>query len=114
MSLLLGSVDVVVIPSRIENLPQIGTEAQACGTPVVAFDCSGLPDVVEHRCTGYLARAYDADDLAAGIHWTIEHLSRRQAVQHVTVDRAQRLWSEASVVPQYLAVFERAIEEFRT
>ena len=48
--------DVVVVPSRQDNSPQTATEALSCGTPVVAFDTSGLPDFVDHRETGYLAR----------------------------------------------------------
>ena len=28
---------------------------------------AGVPDIVEHRCTGYLAKPLDTEDLARGI-----------------------------------------------
>jgi glycosyltransferase involved in cell wall biosynthesis len=64
---LYSTADVMVIPSRQDNLPNTGVEAHACGTPVVAFDIGGLPDIVEHQKTGYLAKAFDTEDLAKGI-----------------------------------------------
>lgn len=66
-----SAADVFIIPSRQDNLPNTGLEALACGTPVVAFDCCGMPDIVEHKKTGYLAKAYDPGDLAEGIEWTV-------------------------------------------
>ena len=71
LSLLYSGVDVVIVPSTIDNLPQIGTEAQSCGVPVAAFNCSGMPDIVKDKETGYLAKPYDFDELAYGINWII-------------------------------------------
>ena len=59
--------DVMVVPSRIDNLPQTATEALACGTPVAAFDTCGLPDIVLHGETGLLAPAFDTAALARAI-----------------------------------------------
>jgi glycosyltransferase involved in cell wall biosynthesis len=64
--------DVLVAPSVQENLSNTVLEALCCGTPVVAFDIGGMPDLVDHRRNGYLARPFDATDLAAGIAWTLE------------------------------------------
>lgn len=65
------SADAVVVPSREDNLPQIALEAQMCGTPVVAFKIGGLSDIILHLHTGYLAKPFDTDELAHGIHWAI-------------------------------------------
>ena len=108
MAALYNAVDAVVLPSRLENLPQMGTEAQACGVPVVGFDCSGLPEVVEDRRTGYLARAYDPDDLAAGMRWVLSDRARWQAMSEQARVRAVRLWSPEAVVPQYLQAYAEA------
>lgn len=59
--------DVVAIPSMLENLPNTLIESLACGRAVVAFDSGGMCDGIRHGHTGYLARAGDVDDLAAGI-----------------------------------------------
>ena len=108
LALLYSAVDVTVVPSRQENLPQIGTEAQACGCPVVAFNITGLPDVVEHEYTGYLAQAFSIDDLARGIEWVLNDDERYSKLSVRSRERAMRLWSPEVVVPQYLQVYEQA------
>ncbi len=111
LSLLYSAADVMVIPSRQDNLPQTGIESQSCGCPVVTFNCSGLPDVVEDRKTGYLAAAFDVDDLANGIDWVLTDSDRRRALSQRSRERALRLWAPDVVVPQYLQVYQRAIED---
>jgi len=63
--------DRYLMTLRMEDFPLITIEAQACGTPVVAFDIGGLKDIVEHERTGYLAKAFDTEDLAKGILWVL-------------------------------------------
>jgi glycosyltransferase involved in cell wall biosynthesis len=68
---LYSAADAMVVPSRQDNLPNTAVEAQACGTPVVGFNICGLPDIIKHKSTGYLAKAFEIEDLAAGIHWVL-------------------------------------------
>lgn len=68
---LYSAADALVLPSRQDNLPNTGVEAHACATPVIAFDTGGLPDIVVHKQTGYLASAFDSQDLANGIIWVL-------------------------------------------
>jgi glycosyltransferase involved in cell wall biosynthesis len=106
LALLYSAADVMVTPSRQENLPQSATEAHACGCPVVAFDCTGLPDVVVHQETGYLARPFDPADLAHGIAWVLADMPRRARLGAAARDRALQLWSPGAIVPAYLALFD--------
>lgn len=108
LAMLYSAVDVTVVPSRQENLPQVGTEAQACGCPVVAFNITGLPDVVEHEQTGYLAEAFSIDDLAKGIAWVLSDEERHVKLSVRARERAKQLWSPEVVVPQYIEVYEQA------
>ncbi len=59
--------DVVVVPSREDNQPQVGLEAMACGTPVIGFDTGGIGEYVRPGMTGWLAEPENADDLARQI-----------------------------------------------
>ncbi len=108
LALLYSAVDVMVVPSLQDNLPQTGTESIACGTPVVAFNCSGLPDVVQHKKTGYLAEPYSVEDLANGINWVVEDISRWRQLSFAARDYAVSHWSPSVVVPQYLDVYDKA------
>lgn len=71
LALLYAAADVFVAPSRQDNLPNTLVEAMACGTPCVAFDIGGMPDLIRHRYNGYLAAPFDAQDLAAGLAWAL-------------------------------------------
>jgi len=70
---LYNAVDLVIVPSRLESFGQTASEAHSCGIPVVAFNTSGLRDIVEHKQTGYLANSFDSIDLANGINWVLNN-----------------------------------------
>jgi len=80
LAMLYSAADVMVAPSRMDNLPQTVLESLACGTPCVAFDVGGMPDMIEHRRNGFLASPYSTDELAAGVNWALEdHAAGGQA-----------------------------------
>lgn len=90
---LYSEADVMVVPSYSEVFGQTASEAMACGTPVVAFRCTGIQDVVEEGC-GYLAEPYSPEDLANGIRYCIENnkdnilgkAARESAVKRYAID----------------------------
>lgn len=104
-----GAADVVAVPSRCENLPQVATEAQACGRPVVAFATSGLSDVVVDGVTGYLASPYVSEELGAAISSLLNDRAKASAFSVAASERANELWSAAAVVPKMLKVYEEAL-----
>lgn len=109
LQLLYSAADVLVIPSRQDNLPNTGVEAHACGTPVVAFNTCGLPDIVQHQVTGYLAQRFDTTDLATGIDWVLKTRERHQELSRNARARALQLWSEPVVAERYAAAYRQAV-----
>ena len=99
LALTYAAADVMVVPSTQETFGQTAAEAIACGTPVVAFNATGLKDVVNHQEDGYLATAFDSADLAKGIQWVLadearyqqlRHQARQNALQVFTLERQAR------------------------
>ena len=72
-----SAVDVCVMPSRQDNLPNTVMEAMACGTPVVGFAVGGIPDMVHSDETGLLVSPGDIMGL-------------RHAVERILNDRDLR------------------------
>lgn len=67
MRIIYSASDVTVVPSMYENLPTVILESMSCGTPVVAFNIGGNPDMIDHNVNGYLAKPYDTSDLSIGL-----------------------------------------------
>jgi len=72
-TLMYNAADVFLAPSLADNLPYTILESEYCGTPVVAFNTGGIPDLIEHKQNGYLANYKDSNDLAVGIKYCLDN-----------------------------------------
>ncbi|MFC3124176.1 glycosyltransferase [Pseudoroseomonas globiformis] len=61
ISTVLASIDLLVVPSKLDGRPVVVMEALAVGTPVLASEIGGLPSLVRQGRTGWLREAGDAD-----------------------------------------------------
>ena len=101
MASLYAAVDVFVTPSLQENLPNTIAEAMSVGTPCVGFHVGGIPEMIDHKKNGYVARVRDARDLAEGIRFVLSHDLRDEARK-----KALEMFSEETVVAKYKEVYE--------
>lgn len=110
LALAYSAADVVVVPSRQDNLPNTAVEAQACGIPVAAFNVGGLPDIVTHRETGWLSSPYDTKDLAEGIMWLLANDERHKCISENARRQAVERFSEAVVAARYASLYRDVLE----
>jgi glycosyltransferase involved in cell wall biosynthesis len=68
-----SAADLFAIPSLEDNLPNTVMESLACGTPVLGFRTGGIPEMVQHLNTGYIADYQQIEDFAKGLGWLLEH-----------------------------------------
>jgi glycosyltransferase involved in cell wall biosynthesis len=62
-----AAADIVAVPSIADNLPYTIMEAMACGTPVIASDVGGIPEMVHHGKNGLLVPPKNAEALGNAI-----------------------------------------------
>jgi protein O-GlcNAc transferase len=62
-----AAADLMVYPSLFDSFGLVVVEAMACGIPVVAFATGGIPEIVKHGETGYIAKYRDSTDLIRGV-----------------------------------------------
>lgn len=103
--------DVLAVPSLLDNFNQVAAEALSCGTPVVAFDNSGLRTVIQDQKTGLLAPAFDTvpfGELVAEI-LTNDHL--RLSMSRAARERALKEWSYSVVAGNYEQVYQSVLSK---
>ncbi len=110
LAALYAAADVFVAPSQQDNLPNTVMEALACGTPCVAFDIGGMPDMIEHRRNGYLARPFRVDDLAQGILWTVEDPGRWRDLAGCARETVIQHFTLALQAQRYRTLYEELLE----
>lgn len=102
-----SAASVFVLPSLSENLPNTIMEAMACGVPCVGFRVGGIPEMIAHKRTGYVAAYRDAADLARGLEWTLFEADadalRAEALRHVAQG-----YSERAVAMRYVEIYNQA------
>lgn len=67
--------DAVIVPSKQESFSQIACEAISCSIPVIAFNYSGVKDIIDHKINGYLAQPYNFNDFIFGINWVLHNIN---------------------------------------
>ncbi len=102
--------DLFVLPSLSENLPNTIMESMACGTPCVGFRVGGIPEMIDHRKNGYVAKYKDADDLAVGIYWTLFEAAQEQ-LSNQCIAKVSHQYSQSSVAIKYIEVYQHAIAQ---
>jgi glycosyltransferase involved in cell wall biosynthesis len=96
--------DVYITPSIEDNLPNTVMEALACGTPVVAFNTGGIPEMVDHQQNGYLAQLMSAADLAKGLHKVL-HPANATAMAAKARQKVLDNYTNEKVAQQYMEVY---------
>ncbi len=72
MSKIYSAADLFVLPSQAENFPNTICEALFCGTPVVAFEVGGIPELINPK-NGKLAILGESKSLALSINTVLNH-----------------------------------------
>jgi glycosyltransferase involved in cell wall biosynthesis len=105
LALVYSAADIFVLPSTEDNLPNTVLEAIACGTPCVAFNIGGMPDMIEHEKNGYLAQPYKIEDLAQGIAWVLENKERHRKLGDRAREKAEQEFTLEIQARRYLSLF---------
>ncbi len=107
---ILNAADLFLIPSQSESFGLAALEAMACGVPVVSSSVGGLPELIRHNETGFIAEIGDVNRMA------------KYAIDLLTNDRKYKLFSENSrkravevfdkskVIPMYENYYKKILE----
>jgi glycogen(starch) synthase len=104
-----GCAAVCILPSKWENAPYAALEAMACGTPVIACNNGGTPEIIEDGVHGFLVPVDDPPALAARISAVLTQPALRRRLGASARQRIEQTFSVERVLPKMLAAYEYAI-----
>lgn len=103
----LAAMDLFVLPSRYEGLPNVVLEAMGAGLPVVATAVDGTVEVVEDRKNGLLVAPGKPQELASAIQTLVEDPGlRRKLADAGRADLARR-FTLARMIREYEEAYRR-------
>ena len=102
---LYNAVDLFLVPSLEDNLPNTIMEAMSCGTPCVGFSTGGIPEMIDHKLNGYVAEYKNAEDLAKGIYWTLNEADYKD-ISTKAREKVVKNYSEDIVAKQYINLYK--------
>jgi len=106
----LALADLILMPSELESFGLAALEAMACEVVPIATRVGGVPEVIEHGKSGYLADVGDVDTMA---RYAIELLSddnRLQEMAKASRAVAKSRFCSSKIIPQYEEFYRRVLE----
>lgn len=97
--------DMVLMTSLTEAFPLTVIEGMACGLPVVATEVAGIPDIVAHGETGFLALPTELDKLAQYVVQLARDAELRQRMGEAGRLRALAEFDVKVMVERYAQMF---------
>lgn len=106
---LYNAVQAFVTPSLQDNLPNTIVESMACGTPCIGFEVGGIPEMIDHKVNGYIARYQDAQDLADGIVYVLQEADY-DSLSRAAVKKAGLTYGESAVAMKYIKIYNQSTD----
>jgi glycosyltransferase involved in cell wall biosynthesis len=110
LSRIYSAADILVMPSRQESFGQTALEAISSGTPVIGFDVGGVPDMVRHGDTGFLAQPEDTADLERWINRGLADEAARQRMAERCRRVAVKEYNLELQAKRYARLYEEMLE----
>lgn len=107
LNLIYSAADVFVAPSLEDNLPNTIMESLFSGTPVVAFNIGGIPDMIKHKFNGYLAEEKNSTDLCKGIEYILSNCNKNEDIRKNCRDFAIKNFNEENIANKYIKIYKK-------
>jgi len=102
--------DLFILPSRFEGFPNVVLEANACGTPVVAFASpGGVSEIIVEGENGWLVPPGDIEGMARKIKDVMDDEFKRPAREQVRRSVVSR-FDLPVIANRYEALFESVVK----
>ncbi|WP_197491398.1 glycosyltransferase [Methylomonas methanica] len=104
-----AAADVFLFPTLADNLPTVAIETMACGTPAIAFATGGVPEIIEHGKTGWLAKTGDVQGLVDGLNYVIKRPDILNEWRIYGIDKVKERYTKEKFLAAHMRVYQNAL-----
>lgn len=101
--------DILLMPTVREGFGLAVAEAMACGLPVVASDCSAIPELIDHGKGGFLCPVGDVNAFAKKINLLADSPKLRQEMGEYNRSKVEKMFTLDQMVREYQELFEEVL-----
>ncbi len=105
----MAGLDVLVIPSKHEAIPQVALQGMSMGLPIVGTNVGGIPEVLEPSGAGVIVPPRDSVALASGIRRLLGDPVAREKMGRSGCEYVRRWFSLDKMVVDTLVLYEEVI-----
>src|SRR5437660_232903 len=105
----LRSSRLLVVPSRMESIPQVIKEAYYFRVPVIATNVGGIPEIVEHNITGILVPPNEPKKLADAINEILENKEFAKKLADAGYDYLMKNFTCDILMPKYVEFYKKLV-----
>lgn len=106
---ILNSADIFLIPSQSESFGLAALEAMSCGKPVVSSSVGGLPELIKHNETGFIAEIGDVERMAKYVIDLLTNEKKYESFATNSRKRALNNFDKSKVIPLYEEYYNRIL-----
>ena len=100
---------ILVVPSRMESIPQVIKEAFFLKIPVIATNVGGIPELVEDQKTGILVPPEEPESLLSQISYLLENPLKREELSKNAFEFIMNNYTWDSLLPKYVNFYNNLI-----
>ncbi len=107
---ILSAADLFLIPSQSESFGLSALEAMACEVPVISSSVGGLPELIVHGETGFIAEIGDVERMAKYAIDLLTNETKHAIFAKAGRERAVNNFNTDYIVDQYEKVYEQLLQ----
>lgn len=105
----LSALDLFVLASRMEGLPNVLIEAQAVGLPIVCTGVGGMNETFEHGITGFAVPGATPEELGAMVLKILTLEDMRETMSAAAKEHARSKFGIARMIEQTVDVYKQSV-----
>jgi len=106
------SADILLFPTVREGFGLAAAEAMACGLPVVATNCSALPELIDNGKGGFLCELGNVDEFASRVNLLADNETLRKEMGGYNRVKIEERFTLNRMIAEYQGLFEKMLSDF--